>query len=554
MRSGYWNDLKLGRKGLATALFPSVALLLGFVALYELSMAERRAQLRVSHTLDVRQQIAHALTALTAEEASARGFVLTGDEELEGAEANARDEVMQSLAHLAATVSDNDAQVARVNEVRNLVSECHQLNQAIMNSKQNEPGEDKTASLIAAGVRQTTAARNVLRQMESDEILLYTQRANRLDQLRDLNIVATAITASIGIAGGFIAVFLLSRSTVRRIQWIGDDAERLAAGLPLENKGAGRDEIGRVNSQLKVASALLNARTDALRESEKRLQSIMDNTSSIIFMKDLKGRFVMANAQFERLFGLKREQVIGRDVYDLFPKEFADLYHANDLEAATSPEPLQFEELAPQSDGTHTYLSIKFALRDASGIPYAVCGISTDITERKKAEVILRQSHDELEKHVGERTCELQEANIRLQKEATEHRETAESLKRTNAQLLQAQKMEALGQIAGGIAHDFNNILTTIMGHGMLLLQQLPDDERDRSSVAEILRASERAGSLSKQLLAFSRPQPTTPVVLRLNSVVAEAEKMLVQAIGSRIALRKTLDSSLPASGRIAAR
>ena len=133
-------------------------------------------------------------------------------------------------------------------------------------------------------------------------------------------------------------------------------------------------------------------------------------------------------------------------------------------------------------------------MRDALGVPYAVCGVSTDITERKRAEVILRQSRDELEKHVGKRTCELLEANKRLQKEATEHRETAESLKRTNAQLLQAQKMEALGQIDGGIAHDFNNILTTIMGHGMLLLQQMPENERDRSSVAEILRASERAG------------------------------------------------------------
>jgi CheY-like chemotaxis protein len=111
--------------------------------------------------------------------------------------------------------------------------------------------------------------------------------------------------------------------------------------------------------------------------------------------------------------------------------------------------------------------------------------------------------------------------------------------------LLQAQKMDALGQIAGGIAHDFNNILTTIMGHGMLLLHQLPESERETSSVAEILRASERASALSKQLLAFSRPQPTAPVVLNLNTVVRNAEKMLVQAIGDRIVLRKSLDPEL---------
>src|SRR5689334_5024182 len=222
MKSGFWNDLKLGQKGLLTALFPSVALLLGFVALCALSTAERRAQRRVSHTLDVRQQIAHALTALTAEEASARGFVLTAHEDLRAQEALARDEVVQSLIRLAGSVSDNDAQVARVGQVRALVNDCHRLNEAIMSSGTAGIGHE-TGDLVAEGLRQTEAARKLLLQMESEEILLHTQRVTRLEQLRDINIVATAITAAFGISGGFIAVFLLSRSTARRIQWIGDD-------------------------------------------------------------------------------------------------------------------------------------------------------------------------------------------------------------------------------------------------------------------------------------------------------------------------------------------
>ena len=245
---------------------------------------------------------------------------------------------------------------------------------------------------------------------------LHARRTVQLEQIRDVNIVATAITAAFGIVGGFVAVYLLSRSTVRRIQRIGDDAERLAAGLPIKQKDAGKDEIGRVNEQLKATSALLTAQTNALRESEARMQSILDNTSSIVFMKDLHGRFLMANAQFERLFGLKREAVIGRDVHAFFPKEFADVYRENDQQALASTVPLQFEEQAPQSDGMHTYLSIKFALRDAKGAPYALCGISTDITDRKMAEEVLRQSHDELERHVQERTRELQEANTKLRK------------------------------------------------------------------------------------------------------------------------------------------
>lgn len=540
MRSGYWNDLNLGRKGLITALFPSVSLLIGFIAMYELSAAERRAQSWVWHSLEVRHEIARALSALAAEESSTRGFALTKNNEFRTIAFAAREDVVSALSRIARSVADNGSQQDRLNSIRSMVNDCHRLNEALLHSEGTG-----MPSLVAEGRRQTDAARSALLEMESEEMSIHARRTARLEQIRDVNIVATAFTAALGIVGGFIAVYLLSRSTVRRIQRIGDDAERLAAGLPIKPKDAARDEIGRVNEQLQATSALLAARSNALRESEARLQSILDNTSSTVFMKDLQGRFLMANAQFERLFGLKREAVIGRDIHSFFPSEFADVYRENDQLALASPTPLQFEEVAPQSDGMHTYLSIKFALRDAKGAPYAVCGISTDITDRKRAEEVLRESHDQLEKHVQERTLELQEANTKLRQEVVQHRETAESLKRTNAQLLQAQKMEALGQIAGGIAHDFNNILTTIMGYGMLLLQQLPEEERDKSSVAEILRASERAGSLSKQLLAFSRPQARDPLVLNLNAVVENTEKMLVQAIGSRIKLTKSLDPQL---------
>jgi PAS domain S-box-containing protein len=540
MKSGFWNDLNLGRKGLITALFPSVSLLIGFIAMYELSAAERRAQTWVWHSLEVRHEIARALTALAAEESSTRGFALTKNDEFRAAVFAARDDVVNALTRIARDVADNGSQQDRLNSIRSTVSDCHRLNEELLTSKGNGAPE-----LVAAERLQTESARKALLEMESEEMSVHVRRTTRLEQIRDVNIVATAITAAFGIVGGFVAVFLLSRSTVRRIQRIGDDAERLAAGLPIREKDAGRDEIGRVNEQLQATSTLLAARTNALRESEARLQSIMDNTSSIIFMKDLQGRFLMANAQFERVFGLKRESFIGQDVHSFFPAEFADVYRENEEQALASPAPLQFEEVTPHSDGMHTYLSIKFALRDSKGVPYAVCGISTDITDRKRAEEVLRQSHDQLEKHVQERTIELQDSNAKLREEVVQHRETAETLKRTNAQLLQAQKMEALGQIAGGIAHDFNNILTTIMGYGMLLLQQVPEEERDKSPVAEILRASERAGSLSKQLLSFSRPQATDPLVLNLNAVVENTEKMLLQAIGGRIILTKSLDPEL---------
>ena len=117
-------------------------------------------------------------------------------------------------------------------------------------------------------------------------------------------------------------------------------------------------------------------------------------------------------------------------------------------------------------------------------------------------------------------------------------------------QFRQAQKMEAVGQLAGGIAHDFNNLLTAILGNTQLLLRDLPPGDAKRGDVEEIRKASERAASLTRQLLAYSRRQMLQPEVLDLNVVVAEMDKMLRRLIGEHIALVTVLSPEL---GRVRA-
>lgn len=112
-------------------------------------------------------------------------------------------------------------------------------------------------------------------------------------------------------------------------------------------------------------------------------------------------------------------------------------------------------------------------------------------------------------------------------------------------QLRQAQKMEAIGQLAGGVAHDFNNLLTAINGYSVLALGKLSPDELSRQYVAEIKRAGERASALTRQLLAFSRRQILQTIVLDLNLVVSEMEKMLRRLIGESVELTTALDPKL---------
>ena len=134
----------------------------------------------------------------------------------------------------------------------------------------------------------------------------------------------------------------------------------------------------------------------ALHRSRKLLQDIADNTTAVIYVKDLDGRFVFVNRRFEEIFQLTTEQIIGRTNHELFPKEIADAFRANDLQVLTERRILEYEEEAPHLDGLHTYLSIKLPLLDQRGTPYATCGISTDITERKRMETLLRAHEEQL--------------------------------------------------------------------------------------------------------------------------------------------------------------
>ncbi|WP_433301469.1 sensor histidine kinase [Actinoplanes sp. CA-030573] len=151
-----------------------------------------------------------------------------------------------------------------------------------------------------------------------------------------------------------------------------------------------------------------------VKVGHEQLMALIDHTSAVIYMRDADGHYLLVNREYERLFHLRREDIVGLTDHDLFPGPIADEFRANDLAAIARGVPLQVEEQAPAEDGLHTYVTVKFPLHDAAGRAYAICGISTDITERKRAEEEVRRLNDELELRVRQRTAELEAANREL--------------------------------------------------------------------------------------------------------------------------------------------
>jgi PAS domain S-box-containing protein len=270
----------------------------------------------------------------------------------------------------------------------------------------------------------------------------------------------------------------------------------------------------------------------AARSLSRFLESVLENLPAMMFMKDARElRFERFNREGEALIGLSRAQLIGKRDHDFFPKEQADAFVASDREVLRRKTVEDIpEEPVETPRGTRWLHTRKIPLLDERGEPRHLLGISVDITEKKRAQEILRASNEELARRVLQRTDE-------LQVEIAERFLAEEALLRTEEQLRQTQKMEAVGRLAGGIAHDFNNVLSVVLSYCDLILDEASSAGALRRDLEEIRRAGERGATLTRQLLAFSRQQVLQPRVLDLNEVVHGLRRMLERLLGEDVDL-----------------
>jgi len=214
----------------------------------------------------------------------------------------------------------------------------------------------------------------------------------------------------------------------------------------------------------------------ALSESQQLLSAIIDNSTAVVYVKNLQGQYILVNRRFSELFHLSMEDVPGKTDYDFFPKKEADAFREMDVRTAAADHALTEEEMVPHDDSLHTYISVKSTLRDASGVPYAIFGISTDITELKKAQLEVQKLNEELEQKVIDRTAELQSA------------------------------IKELESFTYSVSHDLRSPLRIIDGYADILTSDYKDklDEEGNRTLNIVKTNARRMGQLIDDLLNFS--------------------------------------------------
>jgi PAS domain S-box-containing protein len=342
-------------KQIGLGFIASVLALLGISWLsYHTIESSIQAQAWVTHTYEVISTLEQCRATLTEAEAEQRGYLLTSNESFFEDSQKAQAQVNSWFARVVQLTPDNLEQQKRLEALRPIITQRLALlnnRMELRREKGLQAAVDAVSTRQGADLQQQIFQRIDEMQAAENQLLQARQQAQRVD---------TRIAESLVVSGGLLAsvlgliAFLMTRRDLR------------------------------LREQTRLE----------LQENRARLQSILDNMPANIFLKDLEGRYLFVNRQFLKINGLPAEKVIGKTIYDIAPREHAEIAHGHHQKVLATQSTMEVEETIMYPDGPHTHLAVKFPIRDTAGKIFASGGISTDITERKRMSALLeRERH-----------------------------------------------------------------------------------------------------------------------------------------------------------------
>lgn len=271
-----------------------------------------------------------------------------------------------------------------------------------------------------------------------------------------------------------------------------------------------------------------------LRIAESQISAILTIAADAIISLDQRYRITLFNEGATAIFGYTADEIIGHPLEQLIPERFhaSHRHHVADFDSSSVAARKMGERqeiFARRKDGSEFPAEASIAKHQVGGKKIYMV-VLRDVTERKRTEAALALANTELEKRIAARTRDL-EAEIRRREE-------------TQAALIQAQRMEAFGQLTGGVAHDFNNLLTIVTGNLELLAGEV-EAESARTYLKRAADAADMGAALTKRLLTFARRRRLTPQVIDVNELVLSLTELLKRSLGEPITLTTILAGKL---------
>ncbi|MCV4341472.1 ATP-binding protein [Pseudomonas capsici] len=456
-----WEDLPLRGKALVAISLPLIILMLSLMLIYIAERQTTQAEEDVRRVLLVQGDIQSVHTQLAEAAASVRGYLLTRREDFLPGYLNAQAQIEAALDRLNNNVRDQQMR-EHLKAIAPLIETKVEGLETLRNLSQE--GQDTISTILIENKYILDELRDRIRTMREREDTLLAERTADASETRARLLWSTFLAAGSGVFGAILAVLMLSRGIVARVQQVQGNAQRLALGHPLLPQPPENDEVGQLGTRLVEAGQLLAERERALRENEERLRLIIEGVKDYgIFALDARGYVTTWNAGAERIKGYTEQEILGQHFSLFYLPEECPQHPDMALREAKLNGRYMEEGWRCRKDGSRFWASVVITAQyDSSDALRGYSKITRDITDRRAAEIALGTA-----------------------------REEAERASRAKSEFLSR------------MSHELRTPLNSILGFAQLL--DMDSSNHQKPQVGHILRAGQHLLTLINEVLDIAR-------------------------------------------------